>query len=176
MVNIVSKRPTDVPLHELIAEVGSNDRKQLAADFGGPIDDEGIFSYRLTGLVLDSDTQIDYAKDDRQFIAPALTWRPSADTSLTILSYFQKDRNVLGYYALAGVGTLVPSQYGRLPTSLFVGDPDYDKYDVQQWSVGYQFEHTSTTSRPSARTPATHARVRSSARSTNMVWTMTTET
>jgi iron complex outermembrane receptor protein len=141
MVNIVSKRPTDVPLHEISVEAGSNDRKQIAADFGGPIDDEGVFSYRLTGLVRDSDTQIDYAKDDRQYIAPAFTWRPSEDTSLTILSNFQKDRNVLGYYALPRIGTLVPSQYGRLPTNLFVGDPDYDKYDVEQWSVGYQFEH-----------------------------------
>lgn len=141
MVNIVSKRPTDTPLHELSVEAGSHDRKQLAADFGGPIDQDGVFSYRLTGLVRDSDTQIDYAKDDRQYLAPAFTWRPSDDTSLTLLSFFQKDRNVLGYYALPRIGTLVSSPYGRLPTDRFVGDPDYDKYDVQQWSVGYQFEH-----------------------------------
>lgn len=141
MVNIVSKRPTDEPLHEIAVEAGSNDRKQIAADFGGPIDDDGVFSYRLTGLVRDSDTQIDYAKDDRQYIAPSFTWRPSEDTSLTVLTNFQKDRNVLGYYALPRIGTLKSSQYGRLSTSTFVGDPDYDKYDVQQWSVGYQFEH-----------------------------------
>jgi iron complex outermembrane receptor protein len=141
MVNIVTKRPTDTPIHEITAQYGSYDRKQIAADVGGPLDDEGVFSYRLTGLFRDSDTQIEYAKDDRQYIAPAFTWRPSDATSLTVLTSFQKDRNVLGYYALPRVGTLVRSPYGRLPTDLFVGDPDYDKYDVEQWSVGYQLEH-----------------------------------
>lgn len=141
IVNIVSKRPTDVPLHEVVAEVGSYDRKQLAADLGGPLDDDGVYSYRLTGLFRESDTQIDYAKDDRQYIAPAFSWRPSEDTSLTLLTSFQKDRNVLGYYALPRIGTLKPSSHGRLPTDRFVGDPDFDKYDAEYWSVGYQFEH-----------------------------------
>lgn len=141
MVNIISKRPTDQPVHELAVQVGSYDRKQLAADFGGPLTADGVLTYRLTGLWRDSDTQIDYAKDDRQFIAPAFSWRPSDDTSLTVLTSFQKDRNVLGYYALPRVGTLDRSRYGRIATDRFVGDPDFDKYDVQQWAMGYQFEH-----------------------------------
>lgn len=141
MVNVVSKRPTDEPLHELVAQAGSFDRKQLAADFGGPLSNDGVFTYRLTGLWRDSGTQIDYARDDRQFIAPAISWRPSEDTSLTVLASFQKDHNVLGYYALPRVGTLDRSRYGRIATDRFVGDPDFDKYDVEQWSLGYQFEH-----------------------------------
>lgn len=141
MVNVITKRPTDEPLHELIAQTGSFDRKQVAADFGGPLTDDGVFTYRLTGLWRDSGTQIDYARDDRQFIAPAISWRPSEDTSLTVLASFQKDRNVLGYYALPRVGTLDSSRYGRIATDRFVGDPNFDKYDVEQWSLGYQFEH-----------------------------------
>lgn len=141
MVNVISKRPTDEPLHELVVQAGSFDRKQLAADFGGPLSDDGVLSYRLTGLWRESGTQIDYARDDRQFIAPAISWRPSEDTSLTVLASFQKDRNVLGYYALPRVGTLDSSRYGRIATDRFVGDPDFDKYDVEQWSLGYQFEH-----------------------------------
>ncbi|WP_405126291.1 TonB-dependent siderophore receptor [Pseudomonas marginalis] len=141
MVNVISKRPTDEPLHELVAQAGSFDRKQLAADFGGPLSEDGVLTYRLTGLWRDSGTQIDYARDDRQFIAPAISWRPSDDTSLTVLASFQKDRNVLGYYALPRVGTLDSSRYGRIATDRFVGDPDFDKYDVEQWSLGYQFEH-----------------------------------
>ncbi|WP_313518256.1 TonB-dependent siderophore receptor [Pseudomonas sp.] len=140
IVNLVSKRPTETPLHEIKALYGSNDRAQLGADFGGTLDDQGEWLYRLTGLLRDSDTQVDYAKDDRQFIAPALTWKPSEQTSLTLLSYFQKDRNVMGYYALPRVGTLTGSTHGHLPTDLYVGDPDFDKYDVEQWSIGYQFE------------------------------------
>lgn len=141
MVNVISKRPTDEPLHELMMQAGSFDRKQLAADFGGPLTDDGVLTYRLTGLWRESGTQIDYALDDRQFIAPAISWRPSEDTSLTVLASFQKDRNVLGYYALPRVGTLDSSRYGRIATDRFVGDPDFDKYDVEQWSLGYQFEH-----------------------------------
>lgn len=48
---------------------------------------------------------------------------------------------MLGYYALPRLGTLDRSRYGRISTDRFVGDPDFDKYDVEQWTLGYQFEH-----------------------------------
>ena len=73
MVNGVSKRPTETPFHELNMQVGSYDRKQLSADFSGPLAGSDTLSYRPTLLSRNSDTQQDYLNDDKFYIAPALT-------------------------------------------------------------------------------------------------------
>jgi iron complex outermembrane recepter protein len=75
IVNMVSKRPTASPFGEVELQAGSFDRLQGAFDIGGPIDPAGQFDYRLTGLVLDSDNQVNFVKEQREFIAPAFTWR-----------------------------------------------------------------------------------------------------
>lgn len=143
IVQLVTKRPTAEPLHEVRLQVGSYDRKQAAFDFGGavPGTQNGEWSYRLTGLVRDANTQVDHTKDNRTYLAPALTWRPSADTSLTLLTHYQKNKRGQGYQALPLVGTLVPGANGYLPTNRYVGEPGFERFDQERTSVGYALEH-----------------------------------
>ena len=54
------------------------------------MDEEGKWLYRLVAVGRDSDTQVDYVKDDRVVIAPSLTWKPNADTSLTLQALQQR--------------------------------------------------------------------------------------
>ncbi|WP_434577115.1 TonB-dependent siderophore receptor [Pseudomonas sp. Z5-35] len=140
-VNGVSKRPTETPLHELGLQYGNHDRKQLTADFSGPLGDSDVLSYRLTMLKRDSDTQQDYINDDKLYIAPALTWRPNDDTSLTLLSFYQKSDTrfsaPLPYQLVKGVGD-GPFTIGRHD---FIGEPDYDDMNGEMSAVGYEFEH-----------------------------------
>lgn len=140
-INAVSKRPTATPQGELRLQLGSYNRREIAGDVSGPLDSEGKLLYRVTGLALDSNTQVDHVPDGRTFIAPALTWRPSADTSLTLLSHFQRIRTSNTRGALPAAGTLLSNPNGRIPTSTFVGEPDFNHYDQDQWTVGYLFEH-----------------------------------
>ncbi|AEF89123.1 MULTISPECIES: TonB-dependent siderophore receptor [unclassified Delftia] len=140
IINTVSKRPTSTPLHELNVEVGSFSRKQVSGDFGGPLDKDGEWSYRLTFLKRDSNSFVDYTPDDRLFIAPALKWQPNAATSLTILADYQKDSSAY-VYGLPEEGTILPNINGRLPRNLFVGEPGYDKFELNRFSIGYLFEH-----------------------------------
>jgi iron complex outermembrane recepter protein len=76
VINNVSKKPLFSGFGEVRAQYGSFDRKELAADFSGPIDAAGTLAFRLTGLLRDAGTEVDFTNDDRGFIAPALTWRP----------------------------------------------------------------------------------------------------
>jgi iron complex outermembrane receptor protein len=140
IINTVSKRPTTEPLHEINVEAGSFSRKQVSGDFGGALDDDGVWSYRLTALKRDSDTFIDYVPDNRTFVAPALTWRPSVATSLTLLSDYQKDRTV-NVYGMPAEGTVLPNVNGSIPRSRFVGEPGFDQFALERYSVGYLFEH-----------------------------------
>lgn len=140
LVNMVSRRPTDTPQGEVRLTAGSHDRLQGAFTTSGPLTQDGVWSYSLTGLARQSDTQVDFTPDDRLFIAPAVTWRPSSDTRLTLLSYYQYDET-LGSEFLPYTGTVVPSAFGRIPTSRFTGEPSFDHFIRRQYGIGYEFEH-----------------------------------
>jgi iron complex outermembrane recepter protein len=141
VLNMVSKRPQAETQREVQLQLGSNARKQVATDFTGPIDPEGKWLYRLVAVNRDSGTQVDHVPDDRILVAPSLTWRPNADTSLTLQALYQKDKSgsLIGFFPWQG--TLLPSLYGPIPTSTFLGEPGFDRYDSRTTSLGYLFSH-----------------------------------
>ncbi len=147
LVNMVSKRPTEKPFGEVEFQLGSYQRLQAAFDVGGPLDKDGHFLYRVTGLGLDSSTSVDYTDQQRIYFAPALTWRPNADTTLTFLNKYQNDPKSFQPNYLPAQGLLpgrpgVPANpYGRLPTSFYVGDPSHDSYKREYYATGYEFTH-----------------------------------
>lgn len=140
-VNLVSKRPTADPLREVAITGGYPGRAQAAFDFSGPVDAEGQFLYRLTGLGRIADGQMDFQGDDRLFIAPTLTWQPTDETRLTIFGQFQRDQDALRPVPLPPSGTIYPSPYGKIPRDRFLGEPDFDAFEREQAAVGYEFEH-----------------------------------
>lgn len=141
LVNLVSKRPTTETLRQVQAQLGSEGRKQLAGDFGGSLTQDGEWSYRLTGLVRESGTFIDHVQDDRGYLAAALTWQPSAATSVTWLADHQRNERGQGYQALPRIGTLEANPNGDIASSRFLGEPGFDKFNQSRTSIGYLFEH-----------------------------------
>lgn len=142
LVNLVSKRPTTQALREINVQYGSFDSKQAAFDLGGAANAGETVLYRLTGLWRDGGTQTKYADDDRIFIAPAVTFRPSADTSFTLLTHYQHDRQGTAINFLPREGTIVPTVNGRrIPTKFFSGEPDFNTFDRKEYALGYEFEH-----------------------------------
>ncbi|MGU3494788.1 TonB-dependent siderophore receptor [Xanthobacteraceae bacterium A53D] len=135
VVNAVSKRPTFTPIGEVNLEYGSYDLRQFSADIGGPVGGDSNMAYRLTGLIREANTSVDYVNDDRIYVAPAFTWK-NEDTSLTILASYQKIDSKFAapmpYSALKDYG---------LPQDMFIGNADYDKYISNMYTAGYFFEH-----------------------------------
>jgi len=140
VIDVTSKRPTSEPLHELGVQFGNHDLRQLQADFGGALDQSGQWTYRLTGVAHDSDTQIDHGYDKRMAIAPAVTWQPNDGTSLTLLANFQRDLTNTAYPFLPAQGTVLYNPNGKIGTSLYTGDTDFDSYRRSQYGLGYQFK------------------------------------
>jgi len=144
LVDVISKRPTDKAFGEIVGQFGNYDRYQGAFDFGGPATKDGTLLYRLTGVFRDSDAQIanfsNFVKDNRTYIAPAVTWKPTNDTTLTILADYTHDvtGNAFPLSTLHLAGGKI-TNVTALP--LFLGDPSYNKFDQEQERVGYQFEH-----------------------------------
>lgn len=141
MVNVVSKRPRAEPLHEIQVQLGDQSRRQVAADFTGPLDQEGKLLYRISGLVRNAELPAAGMPDDRVAIAPTLTWRPSGDTSLTVFSNFIQMRSGVFYRGWPTRGTLLPNPNGRIAISAFAGEPDFDRQRQDQWTLGYALEH-----------------------------------
>lgn len=141
MVNVISKKPLDTPLHEVSLMTGSYGRVQGSFDLGGPIDRDGVWRYRINGLARDTGTQTDHVRDKRFFIAPALTWAPSSDTTLTLLSHVSyRDANTPPN-DLPAAGTLYHNPNGKIPTDFYDGDPNFDRFARHELALGYAFEH-----------------------------------
>ncbi|MBC3916198.1 TonB-dependent siderophore receptor [Undibacterium sp. CY18W] len=141
-VNIVSKRPSSEPIRELQVQLGNYGGKQVAGDFAGPVNDDGTLLYRVTSVLRKSEYPVDGIANDRVYVAPALTWKPNADTSLTLLSHYLRGRAGVYSRVTREQGSLVPNPDGSYtPASTFVGDPKFDHMDQDQWAVGYNLEH-----------------------------------
>lgn len=145
IVSMVSKRPTTEPLKEIQFKMGTNNLWQTGFDFSDAIDDDGVWSYRLTGLGNSQNSQQEMSKSTRYAVAPAFSWRPDDKTDFTFLSNFQNDPYA-GYYGwLPREGTLVPyydanGNPHKLPTDFNEGEDD-NKMARRQKMVGYNFSH-----------------------------------
>jgi iron complex outermembrane receptor protein len=137
-VNLVSKRPTQTPLREIGVEFGSFERKQVTFDLGDALDDNGEWSYRLTGLARDSSTQIDFSENNRYFLSAALAWRPSSRTELILRAGVQRNEGESNNN-LPQVGTLLPNANGTIPRNRGIGNDNSAYYTSENF--GWLFEH-----------------------------------
>jgi iron complex outermembrane receptor protein len=144
LINIISKKPTEQPFREVFGLFGSNDRKEGGFDFSGALDKDAHYMARITGMIRDSNAQLpyfsDFIRDDRYFVAPSFTWRPSQDTKFTILADIGHERTGSNFAAprLKFSGVTVTAV---APSPYFLGDPSFNKFDQDQFRFGYQFEH-----------------------------------
>ncbi|KQP16427.1 TonB-dependent siderophore receptor [Methylobacterium sp. Leaf93] len=142
LINIVSKRPTLEPLRYLELGGGSFDQRYAAFDLGGPVDDSGHWFYRLTGRFQNGDAQVNFAPEDRYYIAPSFTYKPDGATTFTVLTSFQRDETGGAGQFLPYSGTVRNNASGfRIDRKLNASDPLVDRYTRNQANLGYEFEH-----------------------------------
>lgn len=141
LLNMVSKRPTTEPLKEIQFKAGTDSLFQTGFDFSDAIDDDGVYSYRLTGVARSNNAQQENKGEQRYAIAPSFSWRPDDKTTFTFLSYFQNEPET-GYYGwLPKEGTVDPLPNGdRLSTDFNEGAKN-NTYSRNQKMVGYSFDH-----------------------------------
>jgi iron complex outermembrane recepter protein len=141
IVNMISKRPTAEPFHEFVTQAGNYGLMMGGADVGGPIDADGKLLYRLTALGRQNGTQIDFTEYQRRSIAPALTWRPSSDTTWTILANYQYEPEAGSFSLSPARGTVLFNPNGTVPTHFYSGEPGFDRFRREQFYTTSLFEH-----------------------------------
>jgi len=97
---------------------------------------------RLVGLYRNGDTQIDYTEQEHWFLAPSYTWQIAERTRLTLMGLYQQDNGGSTYQFLPMAGTLVPTAYGRMKNTTFIGEPNFNTFDRTIWNGGWLFEHS----------------------------------
>jgi len=141
MVNAVSKRPAAEGLREIQVQLGQDQRRQVAGDFSGALDEEGKLLYRFTGVLRDGELPAGGMQDDRVFLAPSLSWKLSSQTTLDLNAQYLRDQ--AGSYTTGApyAGTLTANPNGRVSASRFFGDAEFNRFDHEQWLLGYRLEH-----------------------------------
>ncbi|MFN7106830.1 MAG: TonB-dependent siderophore receptor [Brevundimonas sp.] len=145
IVNLTSRRPQNTFGGEIEVLAGNRSQMQIAGDVTGPLTD-GIDG-RLTALYRDRDTQLTGVTSERTYVAPAVSFDLGAKADLTLLSYWQKDLvKGDGGGFLPAFGVVLPNPLGRVPTSTNLGEPDFSRFDREQYGVGYDFRYALTDS------------------------------
>ncbi|WP_372096739.1 TonB-dependent siderophore receptor [Tistrella mobilis] len=139
LVSMTTKRPTEDPFGEIRLDYGSFDRKQVAIDLGGPLDEDRHILYRLTALKRDADTQIDHSRDDSVYIAPALTLDSREGTRLTLLAQYQNWTQGGAEQSLP-LDNSVYSNGIKIPSDFYMGIPGLSDWEVESSTIGYAVE------------------------------------
>ena len=136
LINGVSKLPLRTAQREVELSAGSFGALQGQFDFTGPALHDGALDYRLIGLLHEGGNQIEFPDGHgyparRQYFAPSLTWRPAADTRITVLA----ER-----LHVAGMFPNLASAPDGGPTEVVIDDRGYDADITKLWNVGWQVD------------------------------------
>jgi iron complex outermembrane recepter protein len=130
LFNLISKRPTRSTLAELQVDLGSFDYHQVKGDVSGSFNDEQSLYGRLTVLARDAGTFLSgKSKDDRLYVAPALTFEPTPSLKITAYAQYLKNE-----------GTGWPFWYTDTDMHFYrvrTYDPNFDRLDQNQVLAGW---------------------------------------
>ncbi|WP_199610807.1 TonB-dependent siderophore receptor [Flocculibacter collagenilyticus] len=141
IVNIITKRPGTKTDNEVVMQMGSFDRQQIATDLNYSTDDN-FFDARFVGLYRQGDTQIEQINDDSLVLAPSFKFNLSDVTQITILTDYAKRDSDSAHQFLPISGSLTPTASGQtIDPLLFTGQPGFNQYDTESWSVSLLAEH-----------------------------------
>ncbi|MCK9396379.1 MAG: TonB-dependent receptor [Methylobacter sp.] len=126
LVNVVTKRPQKESYYSMQQQFGSYDTYRTLADATGSVNKDGSLLYRLNYEHLDSNSFRDYVFDNRDFIAPSLTWLISNDTQLD-LDFMCQNRRTINDSGIPYDLQLSGAIPGKIPLNFFRNEPtDYN--------------------------------------------------
>jgi len=155
ILNTVSRRAGPDNLNrEILIDYGTNDRKQISTDLGVDLTGDGTLTGRLVALYRDSGTQLNFVNDDAIVVAPSLTFT-SSDTTISILAnYTDRDSDTAHQFLPLAVSGCPSSNVTiseanvcagmitqEVDPSLYVGDPGFNRYNTESFSVTLFAQH-----------------------------------
>ena len=138
ILNSISKKPQTTFGGEIGVMGGTDDYKQLQLDVTGPLAD-GV-SARLVGLVRDADLQQKGQKNDRIVVMPSVTLRPGANTEVTFIGLYQRDKLGSQTY-LPTSKTIDGSGATKISDDFYLGEPDFNHTFADHYALTMLISH-----------------------------------
>jgi outer membrane receptor protein involved in Fe transport len=130
VVDYLPRRPMDQQSGLADISYGSYGFTRAAVDVTGPVSAANHIDYRIDAAYTDNGSQVNYFKDQRFFIAPQLTWRPTSRTMFLVdFEYGRENINGDGFQAFRGVSannTALPSNNDQFEAVGFYYPPGAD--------------------------------------------------
>jgi iron complex outermembrane receptor protein len=142
LVNLVTRKPVPESFAHVQVTGGSFNFVDPAIDAGMPLNTSRTLYGRMVALYHSADTFVDYTYRHRYYVAPSLTWHPSAATYFTLLGRVERD-NGRQPMPLPADGTVLPNPNGPIPISRYIGELEAhaDQLAQANQQIGYQFSH-----------------------------------
>lgn len=142
IVNQVSRRPEAETSHEFFIKTGNFDRYEAGVDSTGTLIEDASLSYRFTATALNTQTQVEDTRHKRIYIAPSIRWKPSEQTSWTILGTYSDEPVIPDYNSLPAIALgLDSSRYPQVDRKRNFSDIDFNASSREQHSLSSLFSH-----------------------------------
>lgn len=125
MINYISKRPTAERFNRVTVGNSGGESYYAHGDFGGPIDSDGRFGYRVNAVYQDGDTAIDNQDIEKKFLSGAFDWH------VTEQLLWQFDAGYRDYKVLGGQANWYLAPGVERPSA---DDIDTSKSWGQKWA------------------------------------------
>ena len=136
VINMQSRRPSANESHQIQFQKGNFDNNAVKFDTTVAMNDDETLLYRMNGLALSTDSQVNSSKQSRYLLAPSITWQPNEKLNWTVLSQYQHDPHIGHYNTLPAQAIgLLPNPNGKLDFTQNYSDPKHEKSTRTQWSV-----------------------------------------
>jgi len=150
IVTLITKEPLPAAHGVISFQADRYGTVRPTFDITGPLVSSGKLLYRLNGEYANSYNFRDYFHDRRFFLAPALTWKPDASTSVGFLIEYQHG-NTATDYGIPALGNRPapvpisnyygePWQWSHLQSE--VGSVDFSRILGRRWVVRSRFHAT----------------------------------
>ena len=140
MVNLIAKSPQQEQSTDVTITGGSLDHKEFSIDSTGQIADSNL-SYRVVALARKKEGQADTSEEERYVLAPSLDWQLSDKTLVNFNVYYQHDPSAGIYTSVPGAGSVLSNPNGKLDSSTFTGDENWNTYEREVLMLGYKINH-----------------------------------
>jgi len=140
LVNLVTKRPQAESFVRTDLTYGSYDFKQATFDLNYAPNQSDQGAFRLTGRYADQDDPVDYVYFKNFYISPSYNFDLGDKATLALIASYQH-REYQRYQGAPFVGTIIPSDFGKVDSSFFNGDPSVTPYKADVYRAGWDFSY-----------------------------------
>jgi iron complex outermembrane recepter protein len=141
VVNIVTKQPQRDWAGSASLNYGRYQDWRGTIDLTGPLAAGGAIRFRLTGAYDDSDSFVDFWHRKHFFIAPTVAFDLGEATTVTIESFYTRNKLEGFVNGLPAEGTVLPNPNGQPSRSLGLADPTFAPSIRENSDISARVEH-----------------------------------